>query len=179
MLQSAIHISLFINPSEAVSLCIITRIYISTSYPKLRYLALIYIIQFVIRKVNKAVHTHQGSPSHHLEHLRLGSKPKLGPRSIEDNILALEKDIAEDGETNARVGLDTTVCLAVANRLEADIFAGHRGSVITNGDRKVRGSGRRWEDVATLAVVESSSIDLLVVGVDNAVVKEKESSTSV
>lgn len=118
-------------------------------------------------------------PGQHVQYLRLGSKAKTRPRSIEDNILALKEDVTEDGETNARVGLDTTEGLSVANVGETDIFTGHGGGVVTNGNRKVREAGRRRENVATLAGVVRSSIDLLVVCIDNAVIKEKEGSTSI
>lgn len=99
--------------------------------------------------------------------------------SIEDNVLALKEDIAEDGEANARVGLDTTVAGVGSGGGEVDVVTRDSGSVVTNGDGEVRDIGIAVEDVTTLAVVVLGAVDAVVVGVDNIVIKENKSSTGV
>jgi hypothetical protein len=103
----------------------------------------------------------------------------LRAASIEDNVLALKKDVTEDGEANARVGLDTTVAGAGSGGRKVDVVARNSGSVVTNSDGEVRDISVTVEDVATLAVVVLGAVDGVIVGLNDIVVKENKSSTGV
>jgi hypothetical protein len=103
----------------------------------------------------------------------------LRATSIEDNVLAFKKDVTEDRKANARVGLDTTVAGVGSSGGEVDVVTRDSGSVVTNGDGEVRDIGIAVEDVATLAFVVLGAVDAVVVGLDDIIVKENKSSTSV
>lgn len=99
--------------------------------------------------------------------------------SIEDNVLALKEDVTEDGEANARVRLYTTVAGVGSGGREVDVVTRDSGSVVTDGDGEVWDISIAVEDVATLAVVVLGAVDLVIVGVDNIVIKEDKGSTGV
>lgn len=71
--------------------------------------------------------------------LCLGGEAKAGTIGVENDILALEEDVTEDGEAQAGVALDTSEAGGAA-RLEGSIVdqgAGNNGVVTTNGDGEV------------------------------------------
>jgi hypothetical protein len=111
--------------------------------------------------------------------LLLGSESNLGTLRVEHNVLALEENVTEDGQTDARVGLETTVGVAGVNSGKANVISGNGSGVVTNLEGQIGGSGAAGENVTTLGRVVLGTINLLVVGVDNAVVEEEQSGTGV
>ena len=71
--------------------------------------------------------------------LCLSGKAEAGALGVENDILALEEDITEDGEANARVALDTTVAggAASGDRGVVDQLTGDNGIVAIDGHGKV------------------------------------------
>jgi hypothetical protein len=116
-----------------------------------------------------------------VHHLFLGSEAETGSRGIEDDVLALQEDITEDGESNASVALDTTKAsrAALLGGGVVDQVTGDNSVIARDGDGEVGELGRAVESVATSLLVVLSTIDLLVVGRDNIVVEEKESGAGV
>lgn len=98
-----------------------------------------------------------------------------------DNVLALEEDVAEDVESDARVVLDSAEAGAGAagDRGVVDELAGHGLSDAANGDGEAGQGSTAWEDVAALSAVVLSATDLGVVGLDNGGVDIDESCAGV
>jgi hypothetical protein len=124
--------------------------------------------------------------SSHISHsiissLFLGSEAETRTLRVENNVLALKEDITEDGESNARVALDTTVAGGATggNRSIVDQRARDHGIIATNGDSEVGQSSGAREDVATNRVAVLGARDLLVIGRDNRVVEQEKSGTSI
>lgn len=111
----------------------------------------------------------------------MGSETKLGASRVKNDILALQEDITEDGEANARVALDTTVAggatsgdLGVVDQLTGD-----NGVVAVDGHSEVGQGGGTGEDVASVGVTVLGAGDLLVVGGDNAVREQEKGGAGV
>jgi len=111
----------------------------------------------------------------------LSSETKLRGRVLhgEDNKLALEEDVTEDGDAGAGAGLDTTVALGGSDLSVVDVAAGDSELLATNDGGEAGESGRAGEDVTTLAVGVLGSGDLGVVGVDDVVGEEHEGGAGV
>jgi hypothetical protein len=111
----------------------------------------------------------------------LSSETKLRGRVLhgEDNKLALEENVTEDGDAGARAGLDTSVALRAGDLGVVDVAAGDGELLATNDSRETGESGRAREDVTTLAVRVLGTRDLCVVGVDNVVGKEHKGGAGV
>ena len=116
-----------------------------------------------------------------LFYLCLGSEAKARALGVEDDILALEEDITEDGESNARVALDTTVAggAASGDGSVVDQLTGNNRVVAIDVDSEVRQGGGARESVATDGVVVLGTRDLLVVGSNNGVIEQKQSGSGV
>ena len=71
-----------------------------------------------------------------------------GLRLVEDDVLALQEDVAEDGETDAVIRLDTTEALGVGNRSKVDEFSRNGVQVAIDDERKVGKIGGAGEDHA-------------------------------
>jgi hypothetical protein len=113
--------------------------------------------------------------------LRLSGETKARAFCVENDILALEEDITEDGEANARVALNTTEAAGATSRDRSvlDVLSRNNGIVATNGHGEVRQIGVAREDIATSRVVVLGAVNLLVVVRDNAVIEQEECSSSV
>jgi hypothetical protein len=121
------------------------------------------------------------SYSQSADHLFLGGKAEARSLGVEDDVLALQEDITEDGEANARVALDTTVAggatsgdLGVVDQLTGD-----NGVVAVDGHSEVGQGGGTGEDVASVGVTVLGAGDLLVVGGDNAVREQEKGGAGV
>lgn len=116
-----------------------------------------------------------------LRDLCLGGEAKTRSLRVENDVLALEEDITEDGEAKTRVALDTTEAggAAGADGSVVDVLAGNNGVIVTNGDSEVRQISRAREDVATLDLAVLGSSNLFVVGGDNRVREQEKGGTSV
>ena len=119
--------------------------------------------------------------SRDLFHLCLGSEAKTRSLGVENDVLALEEDITEDGEANARVALDTTVAAGATSRdrCEVDVLAGNNGVIAIDGHGEVRQSGAAREDVTTSRAAVLGARNLLVVGGDNRAIEQEESGTGI
>lgn len=112
--------------------------------------------------------------------LRLGSEAKLEVVTIENNVLALEENITENAETNARVGLDTTVAsTAAASGSIVDVVTRNDSRVATNLDSEVRKTSTAVKDVSTFGAGVLGTVNLAIVVGDDAVVEEDEGGTGV
>lgn len=114
-------------------------------------------------------------------HLCLRGKAESGALGVEDDVLALEEDISEDGEAQAGVALDTTEAgrAAVSDGGEVDVFTGNDGVVASDDGsegRKLCGAG---EDITTVFVAVLGSRNLPVVGGNDAVIKQEEGGSGV
>ena len=101
--------------------------------------------------------------------------------TVENNELALEEDIAEDGEADTRVGLDPAEASgagAIGGGV-VDVRAGDGGLVAANGEADVRKSGAAGVSVAALLLVILSAVDTAVVVRDDIIVDEEESGSGV
>lgn len=107
-----------------------------------------------------------------LFYLCLGSEAKAGALGVEDDVLALEEDITEDGESNARVALDTTVASGATScdSCIVDQLTRNNSIITTNGDCEVGQGGGARESVTTDGLVVLGARDLLVVGRNNGVI---------
>lgn len=116
-----------------------------------------------------------------LRDLCLGCEAKARSLGVENDVLALEEDITEDGEAKARVALDTTeaVGAASADGGVVDVLSGNNGIIVTNGDSEVRQISRAREDVATLGLAVLGSSNLAVVGGDNRVGEQEKGGASI
>ena len=112
--------------------------------------------------------------------LSLSSETKLEVVAVKDDVLALEENITENAETNARVGLDTTeASVAVAGGSKVDVVTRNDSIVATNLDIEVRKSGAAIKDVSTVGAGVLGSVDLAIVVRDDAVVEEDKGGASV
>lgn len=109
----------------------------------------------------------------------LGGESELGSRAGlgEDNKLALEEDVTEDGEANTGVGLDSTVALGAGDGSVVDVGAGDGELGAADDGGEAGKSGATAEDVSTLAAGVRSAADLFVVGLDDGVGEEEKSGT--
>lgn len=101
--------------------------------------------------------------------------------NVVDNVLALEEDVAEDVEPDARVVLDTAEAGAGAggDGGVVDVLARHGLSDTADGDGEGGQGSTAREDVATLGVVVLSAADLGVVSLDDGRVNVDQSCASV
>jgi len=90
-------------------------------------------------------------------------------RLLENNILALEENVAEDAESNARVGLNTSEArrAAVLHGCVVDVLSGDALLDAAEDESEVRESSRAREDVAAIGVAILGARDLCVVGADD------------
>lgn len=111
------------------------------------------------------------------QHL-LGGETQLRGRVDlgEDDKLALEEDIAEDGEADSGVALDTAVALRAGDRSVVDVRAGDDKLGATDDGGERRQSGAAGVDVTTLGAGVGSAGDLLVVGSHDGGREEQKSS---
>lgn len=111
----------------------------------------------------------------------LRSESKSRPVRIENNILALQEDIAEDGEAQAGVALDTTEAgrASFADGGVVDILPWNNGLVVSDDDGEVGQLGVAVESVATGLRVVLGALHVLVVVVDDGFGEEKEGSAGV
>lgn len=118
---------------------------------------------------------------HTCNHLGLSGKAESGALGVEDDVLALEEDITEDGESDARVALDTTVAgrAAVSDGGEVDVFTGNDRVVAIDDGGEGRKTGGAGEDITTVLVAVLSAGNLLVVVVDDAVIEQEEGGAGV
>lgn len=116
-----------------------------------------------------------------LRDLCLGGEAKTRSLRVENDVLALEEDITEDGEAKARVALDTTEAggAASADGGVVDVLSGNNGVIVTNGDSEVRQISRAREDVATLDLAVLGSSNLFVVGGDNRVREQEKGGAGI
>ena len=116
-----------------------------------------------------------------LRDLCLGGEAKTRSLRVENDVLALEEDITEDGEAKTRVALDTTEAggAAGADGSVVDVLAGNNGVIVTNGDSEVRQISRAREDVATLDLAVLGSSNLFVVGGDNRVREQEKGGAGI
>jgi len=113
--------------------------------------------------------------------LSLRSETKAGAIGVEDGILALEEDVAEDGEAYARVALDTAET-GGATWVEGgvvDQVAGDDGVVAANGDGEVGQLGGAGDGVAASGLILLGTRDLLVVGRDNFIGKHHQGGAGI
>lgn len=111
--------------------------------------------------------------------LGLGSKAKLGPTGIEDDVLALQENITKDREANSSVRLQTTKAGSIARGAVVHQRAGHGGLVATDANAEIGKGGRAGEDISTGVVVILSTANLRVILRDNGVVEKQQSSAGV
>lgn len=116
-----------------------------------------------------------------LRDLCLGGEAKTRSLRVENDVLALEEDITEDGEAKTRVALDTTEAggAASADGGVVDVLSGNNGVIVTNGDSEVRQISRAREDVATLDLAVLGSSNLFVVGGDNRVREQEKGGAGI
>lgn len=116
-----------------------------------------------------------------LRDLCLGGEAKTRSLRVENDVLALEEDITEDGEAKARVALDTTEAggAASADGGVVDERSGNNGVVAIDGHSEVRQTGRAREDIATSRVAVLGTGNLSVVGGDNRVGEQEKGGTSI
>lgn len=108
------------------------------------------------------------------------SNPGVGVVAhLVNNVLALEEDVAEDVEANARVALDTAEAAVSASRSVVDVLSRDGLLNATDSDGEGGERGAAGEGVASLGVVELGTADLGVVGADNGVINEDEGGASV
>lgn len=120
------------------------------------------------------------SYSSKLFNLGLGGEAKTGAGRVEHNVLALQEDVTEDGETNARVGLNATQTGgADTGRTVVDQGAGNNSSVPVDHNAEVGQRGRAGEDVSTSRLAVLSTADLRVVLADNGAGEEQQGGTGV
>ena len=81
-----------------------------------------------------------------------GNTESRGGRVVEDDVLALEEDVAVDGEADAGVGLDATVAGAAArgDGGVVDVGAGNDGAVAADAECQAGEGGGAGEDVAAV-----------------------------
>jgi hypothetical protein len=100
---------------------------------------------------------------------------------VEDDVLALEEDISEDGESQAGVALDTTEAgrAAVSDGGVVDVFTGNDSVVATDDGSEGRKTSGAGEDITTVFVAVLGSGNLLVVVGNDAVIKQEEGGAGV
>jgi hypothetical protein len=100
---------------------------------------------------------------------------------VEDDVLALEEDISEDGEAQARVALDTTEAggAAVSDGGKVDVVAGNDRFVATDDGSEGRKAGGAGEDITTVLVAVFSPSNVPVVVSNDAVIKQQEGGAGV
>lgn len=105
----------------------------------------------------------------------------MGVIGIKDSQNSLQEDITIDAQADARVALKTAEALAAATADRTQIHQATRNSGLTTANTKdhIWEIGRAVEDIATLLLIVLSTVNLAIVVLDNAVIHEKESSTSV
>lgn len=96
-----------------------------------------------------------------------------------DDVLALEEDVTDDGETDALVTLDTTEAGAAASGRVVDVVARNGALDAANDEGEVGQGGGAGEDVAAVARAVLRILDLLVVGTNDVGRQVDKSSASV
>jgi len=107
------------------------------------------------------------------------SRGALG--SVEDDILALQEDVAKDCIPDTGIRLDTTEAGrgATRDRRIIHIRARNSTSLSANYDREIREVSVAWECVATLGIIIDRAVNLVIVSGNDVVIDEKERSASV
>jgi hypothetical protein len=111
--------------------------------------------------------------------LRREAEARAALRLVEDGVDGLEEDVAEDGESQALVGLDASEALGAASGGEVDVAARDDEGLAVDGDVEVGQLGRAREDVAALVAVVRGAGDGRVVVVDDVVGEEHEGGAGV
>ena len=111
--------------------------------------------------------------------LRLLGETNARSRGVEDDVLALEEDVAKDAEANASVALDATEASTITVRSVVDVSTWDSVGNTTNHNTKVRKGSIARERVATSRFAVLSTADLLVVSSDNGAVNVEEGGASV
>lgn len=112
----------------------------------------------------------------------LSGKPKLrASRSVvEDDELCLQKDITEDGLSDAGVALEATeAAAALGSGGVVHIASRHHGCVAFNLEGEVGKGGGAGEDVSAVGLAVGGSGDLGVVGGDEVVWEEEKGCSGV
>lgn len=113
--------------------------------------------------------------------LSLGSEAKAGAVGVEDDVLALQEDVTEDGEAQAGVALDTAEASGAA-RLEGSIVdqgARNNSLVAANGNGEIGELGGAGNGVATGRGVLLGAGDLAVVVRDHVIGEQEQGGASV
>lgn len=111
----------------------------------------------------------------------LGGPAKLLILAIEDDEGGLEGDIAEDGEADAAVVLDTAVAAAVCavNGRVVDVAARNGDGGLADAEAEVGKVGVAGEDISTVDSVVAGSLDSGVVSVDDVGGEKHQGGASV
>ena len=98
--------------------------------------------------------------------LRSKAETWLASALIKDRQNSLEKDVAEDAEANAGVGLDASEALlsSLVEGSVVDVLSWDLEALAANRNVEVWWGRAAWEDVASLHAVVLSSPNLAVVG---------------
>jgi hypothetical protein len=107
----------------------------------------------------------------HLEQTGLVREPDpRAARVLEDDVLALQEDVAKDREANARVDLDATKArgAAILDGGVVDVLAGDTLLDAGESKRKVGQGSRAGEDVSSVRVAVGGARDLCVVSPDDS-----------
>lgn len=110
----------------------------------------------------------------------LSSESELGGAgAFENDKLALEEDVTEDGKTDTAVGLETTEALGAGDAAIVHVGAGNGELGATDDGGEAGEGGGAREDVTALGAAVGGTGDLGVVGVDDGVVEEEEGGAGV
>lgn len=93
--------------------------------------------------------------------------------------MALQENVTEDGETNTRVGLDTSDAGVVSRISVVDQRTGDSGSVRADGNAEVGKIGRAVKDVTTGIVIILCATDLRVVSRNDTIIKKKQCGSGI
>ena len=110
---------------------------------------------------------------------RLGGESKTRALGVENNVLALQEDVTEDGHANTLVGLETTEAGTVTGRGVVDQASGNGGGVAADNNSEVGQLRVAGEGVSTGFLVILGTRDTLVVSRDNLLVDEQERGAGV
>lgn len=124
---------------------------------------------------------HQSTGPALVRHLSLGGEAESGTLGVEDDVLALEEDITQDGEAETRVALNTANAsgAALLERGVVDVLARDDGVVGADNNGEFGELGFAGKDVASSGCVVLGALDLLVVGIDDFVIEHDEGGTGV
>ena len=97
-----------------------------------------------------------------------------------DNELRLEKDIAEDGQSNPSIALKPTkAAAATRSRCVVHVISRHDGLIVFDSESEVGEVSGAREDVTTISLAVGRSRDLRVIGGDEVVWQEEKGRSGV